>query len=102
MQGLGLVLSYDSSTTKEEDMSLVSFSDDVSLVNAVEEMSFQEMPTLATTVSNELKWLLVYLPKLPHFEIVKPICCYALRQVRGNYESLVLNQYLSQFAHKQT
>ncbi|KAK3730373.1 hypothetical protein QZH41_020667 [Actinostola sp. cb2023] len=77
-KGLELVLAQDSST-KEAELSVVSFSDDVSMVTAIEEMSYQENSS-STVLSSELKWLLVHLPRLPHFETVRPICCFALRQ----------------------
>ncbi|XP_031573151.1 integrator complex subunit 1-like [Actinia tenebrosa] len=77
-KGLELVLSQ-STASKEDEVSLVSFSDDVSMLAMFEEMSFPES-TSASTLKSSLKWLLVNLPRLPHFETVRPICCFALRQ----------------------
>lgn len=77
-KGLELVLSQ-STTSKEDHLSVVSFSDDVSMLTMVEEMSFPES-TSGSILKNSLKWLLVNLPRLPHFETVRPICCFALRQ----------------------
>jgi integrator complex subunit 1 len=73
-----LVLSQGT-PAKEDQVSMVSFLDDVSMVTMVEEMSFPET-TSASTLKSSLKWLLVNLPRLPHFDTVRPICCFALRQ----------------------
>ena len=75
-----LVLSQQPSSETTTNVAVLAEIEDVPMVTTVEEYSFPASPQ-SDHILAAFDWLLVHLPDLPYFDVVRVTCCTALRQV---------------------